>query len=68
MATQKKDKKVEIRLSQEDYDMLKIAAYTMGNTVSGMMRMMAQTSINAVKMQINSGKITDENIKAILND
>lgn len=65
---EKKTKKIELRVSQDDYNMLKIAAFSMGQTVSGMLRMMAQATINATKVQVQQGKITNENIKTILDD
>lgn len=63
-----KKKKVEIRVSEDDLKYLKIAAYTMGQTVSGMMRMIGQASINAAKLQVKEGKIKLEDIEAIYND
>jgi len=65
--TQKK-KKVEIRVSEEDYIYLKVAAYSMGQTVSGMLRMISQASINAAKVQVQQGKIKLEDIQALYDD
>lgn len=65
---EKKTKKIEIRVSEDDYNMLKIASFGMGQTVSGMLRMIAQATINATKIQVQQGKITSENIKTILDD
>lgn len=64
----KKTKKVEIRVSEEDYKYLKVAAYSMGQSVSGMIRMIAQSSINAAKVQVQQGKIKLEDIEALYNN
>lgn len=63
-----KKKKVEIRVSEEDYKYLKIAAYSMGQSVSGMLRMISQASINAAKLQVKEGKIKVEDVEALYND
>lgn len=63
-----KKKKVEIRISEDDYKYLKIAAYSMGQSVSGMLRMISQASINAAKIQVQQGKIKLEDIEILYND
>lgn len=60
--------KVEFRVTKDDLKYLKIASYVMGQTVSGMVRLMAQSTINSVKLQINQGKIKIEDFKTILDD
>lgn len=64
----KKTKKVEIRVSEDDYKYLKVAAYSMGQSISGMLRMISQASINAVKIQVQQGKIKLEDIEALYNN
>ena len=64
----KKTKKVEIRVSEDDYKYLKLAAYSMGQSVSGMLRMISQASINAAKIQVQQGKIKIEDVEALYND
>lgn len=64
----KKTKKVEIRVSEDDYKYLKFAAYSMGQSISGMLRMISQASINAAKMQVQQGKIKLEDIEALYNN
>lgn len=64
----KKTKKVEIRVSEEDYKYLKVAAYSMGQSISGMLRMISQASINAAKIQVQQGKINLEDIEALYNN
>lgn len=64
----KKTKKVEIRVSEEDYKYLKVAAYSMGQSISGMLRMISQASINAAKIQVQQGKIKLEDVEALYNN
>ena len=64
----KKTKKVEISVSEEDYKYLKVAAYSMGQSISGMLRMISQASINAAKIQVQQGKIKLEDIEALYNN
>lgn len=64
----KKTKKVEIRVSEDDYKYLKVAAYSMGQSISGMLRMISQASINAAKIQVQQGKINIEDIEALYNN
>lgn len=64
----KKTKKVEIRVAEDDYKYLKLAAYSMGQSVSGMLRMISQSSINAAKIQVQQGKIKIEDVEALYND
>ena len=64
----KKTKKVEIRVSEDDYKYLKVAAYSMGQSISGMLRMISQASINAAKIQVQQGKIKLEDIEALYNN
>ena len=64
----KKTKKVEIRVSEDDYKYLKVASYSMGQSISGMLRMISQASINAAKIQVQQGKIKLEDIEALYNN
>ena len=64
----KKTKKVEIRVSEDDYKYLKVAAYSMGQSISGMLRMISQASINAAKIQVQQGNIKIEDIEALYNN
>lgn len=63
-----KEKRVEIRISEDDYKYLKVAAYSMGQSVSGMLRMISRASINAAKMNVQQGRIRLEDVEAIFND
>lgn len=66
--TENKTKRLEIRLTEEDHKLLKICAYTIGQTPSSMVRMFVDTTINALKLKINKGEIRLEDFEAVLND
>lgn len=63
-----KDKRLEIRISEEDLKMLKVAAYCVGLKPSQMIRMFIDTTINAFKIKVNKGEINLEDFQTILND
>lgn len=63
-----KTKVVSIRMTEEDYKLLRVGAYTLGLTPSKMLRMLADSTINAVRVQLKTGKINYEDIESILND
>lgn len=50
MKTERKNKVVQVRLTDTDYEWLTKAAYSMGTTPSALVRQLVQMSINAVKM------------------
>lgn len=63
-----KDKRLEIRISEEDLKLLKIAAYCVGQKPSQMVRMFIDTTINALKIKIKKGEMKVEDFETILND
>jgi uncharacterized protein (DUF1778 family) len=68
MIDEKKDRRLTIRIAENDYDYLTAVAYMAGMTVSKYVRMLAQASISAAKVQEQKGAFKLEDIKAILND
>ncbi len=66
--TEKKDKRLEIRLSDEELKLLKIAAITIGQTPSEMVRMFISTTIVGLKLKVQQGEIRLEDFEALLND
>lgn len=68
MIDNKKDKRITIRLSETDYDYLQAVSYMAGMTVSQYMRMLAQASISAAKVQEQKGAFKLEDIKTICNN
>lgn len=63
-----KDARLEIRLTKEDLDLLKIASFTIGQTPSKLVRMFIDTTINSLKLQVQRGEIKLEDFETILND
>lgn len=64
-----KERKITIRLTDEDYVYLQCIVYQSGlKTVSKYMRTLLDASINAVKLAEKQGKVNIEDIKAIFND
>ena len=68
MLEENKDKKISIRLSENDYSYLQALAYMAGMTVSKYIRTLCDASINAIKLSEKQGKVNLEDIKALLND
>ena len=66
--TPNKTARLEVRLTEEDMELLKISAYVIGMKPSQMVRMFIDTTINALKLKIKQGEIDIEDIKALLND
>lgn len=66
--SENKTKKIECRVSEADYKLLKISAYMMGNTVSGLLRLLVQTAVNSLKLRIAKGELNLEDFKAILDN
>ena len=64
----KKEKIVSIRMNEEDFKYLKVAAFTIGMTPSRMLRMLADSSINGIKIKVKQGQIKIEDIESICND
>ena len=63
-----KDKRLEIRISEEDLKMLKVAAYCVGQKPSQLIRMFIDTTINAFKIKVKKGEINLEDFETILDN
>jgi len=63
-----KNKRLEIRIAEDDLKLLKIAAYCVGLKPSQMIRMFIDTTINAFKIKVSKGEINLEDFETILND
>ena len=68
MLQENKDKKVSIRLSENDYLYLRALAYMAGMAVSKYLRTLCDASINAMKISEAKGQVNLEDIKALFND
>ena len=68
MIQEQKDKKISIRLSENDFMYLQALSYMAGMTVSKYIRTLCDASINAMKISEKQGKVNIEDIKALFND
>lgn len=68
MIDQKKDRRITVRIAESDYKYLAAVAYMAGMNVSKYVRMIAQASISAAKVQEHKGAFKIEDIEAILDD
>lgn len=68
MLSEKKEKKISIRFSDDDYLYLQVLSYLAGMNVSKYVRTLCVASINAIKISENKGKINLEDIKALFID
>lgn len=66
--SENKTKRLEVRLTEEDFKLLKVCAYTIGQTPSSMVRMFVDTTLNAIKLKIKQGEIKLEDYEAVLDD
>lgn len=66
--TQNKTKRLEIRLSEEDLRLLKIASYCIGQTPSQTVRMFIDSTINGLKIKVKKGEIKLEDFETLFND
>jgi uncharacterized protein (DUF1778 family) len=64
----KKNARLEIRLSEEDLKLLKIASYMIGQTPSSTIRMFIDSTINQVKLKIKVGEIKIEDYETIFDN
>lgn len=63
-----RNKRLEIRISEEDLKLFKVAAYCVGLKSSQLIRMFVDSTINAFKIKIKNGEINLADYETILND
>ena len=66
--TENKTKRLEIRLTEEDLKLLKVASYCIGQTPSQMVRMFIDSTINGLKIKVKQGEIKLEDFETLFND
>lgn len=66
--TENKTARLEIRLTEEDHKLLKIAAVSIGSTPSKLVRMFIDTTINSLKIKVRKGEINLEDLETLLDD
>lgn len=63
-----KTKRLEIRLTEEELRLLKIAGVVIGQTPSQLVRMFVDSTVNALKLKINKGEINLADYETLLDD
>lgn len=66
--TDNKKKVLQVRVTEEELTLLKVASVSIGLTPSKLVRMFIDSTCNALKIKIDKGVINLEDYKAILND
>lgn len=61
------DFKLNIRLTKNDYDLLRYSAKSVGLTVSKLLRMYIDSTITPIKAKLRSGELKHEDIESLLN-
>lgn len=67
MNKEPKNKKLEVRLTQGDYDIFKAGCYLLGITTTEMLRMFVISTVNSIKLKIEKGEIKREDIQTLLD-
>ncbi len=63
-----KKARLEIRLTEEELKLLKIAGKCIGQTPSQLVRMFVDSTLTALKLKIQKGEINLADYEALLND
>lgn len=61
-------KQISIRLNNEDYKYLRVVAFMAGQNPSRYLKLLADASINALKLQITQGKVNLADFKTVFDD
>lgn len=68
MIKDNKTKRIEVRLTENEYKLFKLSAYAIGSTPSELVRMFINSTINQIKIKIQLGEISLEDYETILDD
>lgn len=66
--TENKTKRIEIRVTDEQFKYLKIAGFAVGMNPSQLVRMFIDSTVNSLKLKEKTGELRIEDFKAILDD
>ena len=66
--TENKTKRLEVRLTEEEMKLLKIASISIGQTPSELVRMFISSTIVGLKMKVQQGEIRLEDFEALLDN
>lgn len=68
MISENKSKTIQVRVTEDDYQYLKVVSFIAGMSVSKYMRTLVDASINAMKLSVAQGKVKLEDFSSVLND
>lgn len=68
MIKDKKTKKIEVRLTENEYKFFKLSAYSIGSTPSELVRMFINSTVNQIKIKVQLGEISLEDYETIFDD
>ena len=66
--TENKDKRVTVRLSESDYNYMKVASYMAGITVSKYFRLLIDATVNAMKIEEKKGTYSITEMLALIDE
>lgn len=66
--TENKDKRVTVRLSESDYNYMKVASYMAGITVSKYFRLLIDATVNAMKLEEKKGTYSITEMLALIEE
>lgn len=66
--TENKDKRVTVRLSESDYNYMKVASYMAGITVSKYFRLLIDATVNAMKIEEKKGTYSITEMLALIEE
>lgn len=68
MLKDKKTKRLEIRLTDDEYKYLQVCALSIGHNPSSFLRMFIDSSIVQLQIRIKKGEISLEDFETVFND
>ena len=66
--TENKDQRVTVRLSESDYNYMKVASYMAGITVSKYFRLLIDATVNAMKIEEKKGTYSITEMLALIEE
>lgn len=66
--TPNKTKRLEVRLTEEEFNLFQVASYSIGYNPSKLLRMFIMCTLVDLRKKINLGEINLEDYETILND
>lgn len=66
--TENKDKRITVRLTQSDYEYMRVASYMAGITISKYFRQLIDATVNAMKIQEKKGAYNLHEILAVIKE